>query len=187
MRLLTQIVALQAWSRWRYRPGASREATRTRAGQSFESLPQPGSQETCPKSLAPLCTVLPVPRQNHAAARCDQRPRLLPLLASVPRSALRQKRATIQTRPTTILHASFWASARLFRRTKTVRETLHITDAIHDQERDLQRQRPDKELEVLLGRFRAEERREAIKQALAKIDAKERKRARLAAFTELSA
>jgi hypothetical protein len=68
-----------------------------------------------------------------------------------------------------------------------VRETLHITDAIHDQERDLQRQKPDKELEVLLGRFRAEERREAIKQALAKIDAKERKRARLAAFTELSA
>jgi ribosome recycling factor len=68
-----------------------------------------------------------------------------------------------------------------------VRETLHITDAIHNQERDLQRQKLDKELEVLLGRFSAEERQEAIKQALAKIDAKERKQARLAAFAELSA
>jgi ribosome recycling factor len=68
-----------------------------------------------------------------------------------------------------------------------VPETLHITDAIHNQERDLQRQKLDKELEVLLGRFPAEERQEAIKQALAKIDAKERKQARLAAFAELSA
>jgi len=85
------------------------------------------------------------------------------------------------------MRAPFWASVRLFRRTKTVRETLHITDAIHNQERDLQRQKLDKELEVLLGRFPAEERQEAIKQALGKIDAKERKQARLAAFAELSA